>query len=69
MRWFEIDPCYVFHTLNAYDDGDTVVQAAVAALGGKGGGGRPDRAQGGAPSLDAADAAIAAVEQLVRDAA
>ncbi|WP_134726758.1 alanine--tRNA ligase [Paracoccus luteus] len=46
-----------------------LVQAAVAALGGKGGGGRPDRAQGGAPSLDAAAAAIAAVEQLVRDAA
>ena len=42
-----------------------LVQAAVAALGGKGGGGRPDRAQGGAPSLDAADAAIAAVEQLI----
>ncbi|WP_112873684.1 alanine--tRNA ligase [Paracoccus endophyticus] len=46
-----------------------LVQAAVAALGGKGGGGRPDRAQGGAPSLERADAAIAAVEQLVRDAA
>jgi len=25
VRWFEIEPCYVFHTLNAYDDGDTVV--------------------------------------------
>lgn len=25
VRWFEIAPCYVFHTLNAYDDGDTVV--------------------------------------------
>ncbi len=25
VRWFEIDPCYVFHTLNAYEDGDTVV--------------------------------------------
>jgi carotenoid cleavage dioxygenase len=25
VRWFEVDPCYVFHTLNAYDDGDTVV--------------------------------------------
>jgi carotenoid cleavage dioxygenase len=23
--WFEVDPCYVFHPLNAYDDGDTVV--------------------------------------------
>ena len=36
-----------------------------SVFGGKGGGGRPDRAQGGAPSLDQADAAIAAVEQLV----
>jgi carotenoid cleavage oxygenase len=25
VRWFEIDPCFVFHTLNAYEDGDTVV--------------------------------------------
>jgi carotenoid cleavage dioxygenase len=25
VRWFEIDPCYVFHPLNAYVDGDTVV--------------------------------------------
>ncbi|HET8930112.1 MAG TPA: carotenoid oxygenase family protein [Acidimicrobiales bacterium] len=24
-QWFDIDPCYVFHTLNAYDEGDTVV--------------------------------------------
>ena len=43
-----------------------LVQAATAALGGKGGGGRPDRAQGGAPALAAADAAIAAVEALIR---
>ncbi len=21
IRWFEIEPCWVFHTLNAYDDG------------------------------------------------
>ncbi|HRM74296.1 MAG TPA: DHHA1 domain-containing protein, partial [Paracoccus sp. (in: a-proteobacteria)] len=42
-----------------------LVQAATAALGGKGGGGRPDRAQGGAPSLAAADAAIAAIENLI----
>ena len=42
-----------------------LVQAAVAALGGKGGGGRPDRAQGGAPSLDAAEAAIAAAEGVI----
>jgi carotenoid cleavage dioxygenase len=25
VQWFDVDPCYVFHTLNAYDDGDTVV--------------------------------------------
>lgn len=25
VRWFEIEPCYVFHTLNAYEAGDTVV--------------------------------------------
>jgi carotenoid cleavage dioxygenase len=25
IRWFDIPPCYVFHTLNAYDDGDDVV--------------------------------------------
>jgi alanyl-tRNA synthetase len=43
-----------------------VLRAVVAALGGKGGGGRPDLAQGGAPSLanwDAAlDAALAVVD-------
>ncbi|WBU57653.1 alanine--tRNA ligase [Paracoccus sediminicola] len=43
----------------------SLVQAATEALGGKGGGGRPDRAQGGAPSLDAADAAIAAAERVL----
>ena len=25
VRWFEVDPCYVFHPLNAYVDGDSVV--------------------------------------------
>lgn len=25
VRWFEVDPCYVFHPVNAYDEGDTVV--------------------------------------------
>jgi carotenoid cleavage dioxygenase-like enzyme len=25
VRWFAIDPCFIFHTLNAYDDGDRVV--------------------------------------------
>ena len=28
-RWFEIEPCYVFHTVNAYDEGDTVVLDVV----------------------------------------
>ena len=25
VRWFDVDPCYVFHPLNAYAEGDTVV--------------------------------------------
>ena len=25
VRWFEVDPCYVFHPLNAYAEGSTVV--------------------------------------------
>lgn len=25
VQWFEIDPCYVFHTLNAYEEGTDVV--------------------------------------------
>jgi carotenoid cleavage dioxygenase len=29
VRWFDIDPCYVFHVSNAYDDGDTVVLDVV----------------------------------------
>lgn len=29
VRWFDIDPCYVFHPLNAYEDGDTVVLDVV----------------------------------------
>jgi carotenoid cleavage dioxygenase len=29
IRWFEIDPCYVFHVANAYEDGNTVVVQAV----------------------------------------
>ncbi len=46
-----------------------LVRAASGALGGKGGGGRADMAQGGAPSLEAADAAIAAAEALIGGAA
>ncbi len=29
VRWFEVEPCYVFHPLNGYDDGDTVVVDVV----------------------------------------
>jgi carotenoid cleavage dioxygenase-like enzyme len=29
VRWFEVDPCWVFHTLNAYDDGGQVVADLV----------------------------------------
>jgi carotenoid cleavage dioxygenase len=29
IRWFEVEPCYVFHPLNAYDDGDHIVLDVV----------------------------------------
>jgi carotenoid cleavage dioxygenase len=29
VRWFDIDPCYVYHPLNAYDDGDQIVLDVV----------------------------------------
>ncbi|MEY2570748.1 MAG: carotenoid cleavage oxygenase [Acidimicrobiaceae bacterium] len=29
VRWFEVEPCYVFHPMNAYDDGDRVVLDVV----------------------------------------
>ncbi|GAB7067858.1 carotenoid oxygenase family protein [Mycobacterium hodleri] len=29
IRWFEIDPCYVFHVANSYDVGNTIVLQAV----------------------------------------
>ena len=48
-------------TVSAVD----LVRAAVAELGGKGGGGRPDMAQGGGPSADNAEAAIAAAEKVL----
>ena len=25
VKWFDVEPCYCFHTLNAYEDGDDVV--------------------------------------------
>ena len=33
VRWFEVDPCWVFHTLNAYDDGGRVVVNLVRYAG------------------------------------
>ncbi len=33
VRWFEVDPCWVFHTLNAYDDGGRVVVDLVRYAG------------------------------------
>jgi carotenoid cleavage dioxygenase len=29
VRWFEVEPCYVFHPMNAYTDGDSVVLDVV----------------------------------------
>ena len=29
VRWFDVEPCYVFHPLNAFDDGDTIVLDVV----------------------------------------
>ena len=29
VRWFDIDPCYIFHVANAYVDGDVIVLQAV----------------------------------------
>jgi carotenoid cleavage dioxygenase len=29
IRWFEVEPCYVFHPLNAYEDGDRIVLDVV----------------------------------------
>ena len=33
VRWFEAEPCWIFHTLNAYDDGGTVVVDVVQYAG------------------------------------
>jgi alanyl-tRNA synthetase len=54
--------------LTASNNAVALVQAGVAALGGKGGGGRPDMAQGGGPNGVAAADAIAAVKNLVKSA-
>jgi carotenoid cleavage dioxygenase-like enzyme len=29
VHWFDVDPCYVFHPMNAYDDGDRIVLDVV----------------------------------------
>jgi len=29
VRWYDIDPCYVFHPMNAYEDGDRIVLDVV----------------------------------------
>ena len=29
VRWLDVEPCYVFHPLNAYDDGDRIVLDVV----------------------------------------
>jgi carotenoid cleavage dioxygenase len=29
VRWFDVEPCYVFHPLNAYDDGDRIILDVV----------------------------------------
>ena len=54
--------------LTATNNAVQLVQAGVAALGGKGGGGRPDMAQGGGPNGSAAEAALAAIKKLVKPA-
>ncbi len=45
-----------------------LARAGAAVLGGKGGGGRPEFAQAGGPESGHADAALAAVEQALREA-
>ncbi|MDZ4265976.1 MAG: carotenoid oxygenase family protein, partial [Mycobacterium sp.] len=29
LRWFDVEPCYVFHPMNAYDSGDAIVLDVV----------------------------------------
>jgi len=46
-----------------------LVKVGTEVLGGKGGGGRPDLAQAGGPDGSKADAALAAIEQRIRELA
>jgi alanyl-tRNA synthetase len=55
--------------LTARFDAVALVQAASVALGGKGGGGRRDLAQAGGPNGAAAEAALEAVGQALREKA
>lgn len=32
VRWFEIDPCYIYHTMNAYEDGQGNIVFTAAKL-------------------------------------
>jgi alanyl-tRNA synthetase len=48
-------------------DAVELVRSGAAALGGKGGGGRPDMAQAGGPAAEHAEAALAAVEQVLTE--
>jgi alanyl-tRNA synthetase len=47
-------------------DAVEIVRVGAEVLGGKGGGGRPDMAQAGGPDADHAEAALAAVEQALK---
>jgi hypothetical protein len=29
VRWFEADPCYIYHTMNAWEDGDAIVHGRL----------------------------------------
>jgi len=33
VKWFEIDPCYIYHTMNAYEQGDEIVMTAPQMTG------------------------------------
>ncbi|WP_020174225.1 alanine--tRNA ligase [Methyloferula stellata] len=59
----------VTQDLTARFDAVALVQAASVALGGKGGGGRRDLAQAGGPNGAAAEAALEAVSQALREKA
>ena len=52
VKWFEIDPCYVFHPMNTFDDGDRVVFDAVRHPGCSRPAPRPRRRRADARPLD-----------------